>query len=118
MTPRKDPAYPSQRLQDPDKPPELAEDPNTDFDVQAVIDVMVDDKDKWWFLVEWAGYGDEHNSWEPAESLLTAAAKVREFYRNQRQARRPPLELARKFKLRGIYAGIDLHSNSDRDARH
>ena len=117
LTPRKEPAYPSQRLQDPDEPPELAEDPNTDFDVQAVIDVMVDDKDKWWFLVEWAGYGDEHNSWEPAESLLTAAAKVREFYRNQRQARRPPLELARKFKLRGIYAGIDLHSNSDRDAR-
>lgn len=40
------------------------------FYVEKILDRREDDDEKVLYLVKWIDYGDEANSWEPAESFL------------------------------------------------
>ena len=35
---------------------------------------------RWEYLVNWQGYGAEHNSWEPEVNLRRAAQKIKEYW--------------------------------------
>ena len=103
LTPYRPPEYPSQKARLPDEPPDLDEDdPETVYDVEKILEARVDDNGTLEYLVTWLGYGDEHNSWEPAEELTQAAAKVRDFYREHPGAPRPIADLAKKLRLRPL----------------
>ena len=54
------------------------------------------------YLVKWLGYGDEENSWEPADALVTAAGAVRDFYKKNPGAPRPVAEVAKQLHLRSL----------------
>jgi chromobox protein 5 len=36
-----------------------------------------------WYWVKWAGYDDEHNTWEPTSNLVDAADMVSDFVRER-----------------------------------
>ena len=78
------------------------EDPNAEYDVESVLEARMR-KGKLQYLVKWLGYGDEENSWEPAENLLTAREKVRDFYKKNPGAPRPLTDLAKKFKFQEAF---------------
>uniref|UniRef100_A0A0W0GF46 Reverse transcriptase-rnase h-integrase n=1 Tax=Moniliophthora roreri TaxID=221103 RepID=A0A0W0GF46_MONRR len=53
--------------------------------VEEVLDSRIYRK-KLQYLVRWEGYGEEEDSWEPAENLDHAKTKVRQFYKKNPNA--------------------------------
>ena len=42
-----------------------------EYKVEAIIDHKRD-RNKWWYLIKWKGYGPESNTWEPKENIMNA----------------------------------------------
>lgn len=76
------PYYPSGRVQPP--PPPLAwEDDEEIFEVEAILAHRDRKKGrivKKEYLVKWAGYGPEHNTWEPEENLEGSQELLEDYW--------------------------------------
>jgi len=66
------------RHQPPPPPPELIEGED-EYIVEKILDSRMFRR-KLQYLVQWEGYGVEHNSWEYSESVANAPAKVADFH--------------------------------------
>uniref|UniRef100_A0A914YKH3 Chromo domain-containing protein n=1 Tax=Panagrolaimus superbus TaxID=310955 RepID=A0A914YKH3_9BILA len=49
------------------------------FKVEDILAMRVHENGNVWFLIKWAGYPDDHNSWEPASHLTNSSLLVFEF---------------------------------------
>jgi hypothetical protein len=65
------------RTTHPQPPPEII-DGDEHFEVDNILDFKIVRK-KYMFLVRWQGYGDSHNTWEPAANLSHCQDIMRAF---------------------------------------
>ncbi|SOV08098.1 uncharacterized protein UDID_17285 [Ustilago sp. UG-2017a] len=68
------------RVQPPPPPVEVESD--LEYEVEQILDSKVDHRyrDPLFYLVRWARYGPDHNSWEPASNLTHASDLITEFH--------------------------------------
>lgn len=57
----------------------MKEDPDEEYEVEAIKDSKTDKKSGELFLVKWKGYADKHSTWEPKENLSHAADLLQDF---------------------------------------
>ena len=67
-------------------PPELTDDDTVEYEVEKILDhrqkkIRTAKKavNKTEYLIRWAGYGPEHDSWEPEENLTNCKEKLNEY---------------------------------------
>ena len=78
----------SGRVQPPPAPLEVLEDGGEIYEVEAVLaHRSIKGRHDKEFLIQWTGYGPEHNSWEPERYLDAPALRA---YWDSRQTRQPP----------------------------
>ena len=57
-----------------------------EFEVELVLDHRAEPgKKSKSYLVSWAGYGPEHNTWEPEGNLQNCRDKIQAYWNKQRQ---------------------------------
>ena len=66
-------------------------DENPYWHVEEIRDVQVDVKGKLMYLVKWAGYPENQNSWEPEENCSLARRLVTEFHQQMPEKKRNQL---------------------------
>lgn len=69
--------------EDAEEPSEISKDSNElEFVVGAILRRKFSAKDKNYFwLVEWEGYGEEHNSWEPESVFISQDRTVNDIWK-------------------------------------
>ena len=58
-----------------------------EYEVEKILDAKLRYR-KMWFLVQWKGYGEEHDQWEPEMNLAHAKEAIEEFYAKHQDAPR------------------------------
>ncbi|SPR01945.1 Chromo domain-containing protein [Plasmodiophora brassicae] len=58
--------------------PDVGDVGDAEYEVEAVLECKVVDG-VLYYLVDWEGYGPESRTWEPADGLVNAMAKILEY---------------------------------------
>ena len=69
----------AERPQPTNPEPILADNGEPEYEVECVLDSRMHYR-KLQYLVQWKGYGPEHNSWEPADNLANCPELVNKFH--------------------------------------
>ena len=73
----------------PRPPPPTLVDGHVEHTVETILDSRRRGRG-YQYLVQWKGFGREHDSWEPLDNLANAMEKVRDFVRSHPQAKVHP----------------------------
>jgi len=52
------------------------------YHVEVITSARVNEDAEWEYLVSWAGYSSEDNSWEPAENVVQCDRLLRSFWKH------------------------------------
>lgn len=62
------------------EPPPIEVENESEYEVEKILDSRLNRR-KLQYLVQWKGYDDSHNDWEPAENLKHSKCLVNEFHK-------------------------------------
>jgi hypothetical protein len=79
LTPYREPEFPGQP-KNTRPPPEDVKGQEPEYEVNEIVDVRKDRKGKFWYKVDWKGYGPHEQTWEPTSNLTNAKKAVQEFH--------------------------------------
>jgi hypothetical protein len=67
-------------------PPPLEVDGELEYEVEKILSHTGNKPGKKWFLIKWAGYPEEHNTWEPEKNLTHCKQILQDYWKPYSQA--------------------------------